>query len=130
LPAWLSSGTRQRTKRLEKSASEGDTRIDDRSGGSPLTIESGSDSPIGISARGRMKTPRRFRNPSRSLFLSLARSLTTVVLASITPFGLRFRGARGEVRDRHRIREGVDHRLGLARPGLAVRDAGRGIISG
>src|SRR5262245_9942779 len=48
LPAWLSSGTRQRTKRLEKSASEGDTRIDDRSGGSPLTIEPGSDFPLGI----------------------------------------------------------------------------------
>src|SRR6516164_1961867 len=49
LPAWLSSGTRQRTKRLWKGASEADTRIDDSSDGSPLTIEIGSDSPIGIS---------------------------------------------------------------------------------
>ena len=47
--AWLSSGTRQRTKRLWKGTSEGDSRIDDRSGGSPLTIENGSDFPIGIS---------------------------------------------------------------------------------
>jgi hypothetical protein len=52
MPAWLSSGTRQRTKRLSKSASEGDTRIDDRSGGSPLTIETGSDFPIGIIDHG------------------------------------------------------------------------------
>jgi hypothetical protein len=44
MPAWLFGGTRQRTKRLEKSASEGDTRIDNSSGGSPLTIEIGSDS--------------------------------------------------------------------------------------
>jgi hypothetical protein len=43
MPAWLPSGTRQRTKRLKKSASEGDARIDDRSGGSLLTIETGSD---------------------------------------------------------------------------------------
>src|SRR6516164_5320831 len=48
MPAWLSSGTRQRTKRLEKSALEGDTRIDDSSGGSPLTIEIGAEFPIGI----------------------------------------------------------------------------------
>ena len=48
MPAWLVSGTRQRTKRLWKGASEGDTRIDDSSDGSPLTIEIGSDSPIGI----------------------------------------------------------------------------------
>src|SRR5438045_2549218 len=48
MPAWYSSGTRQRTKRLEKGASERDTRIDDRSGGSPLTIETGPDFPIGI----------------------------------------------------------------------------------
>jgi integrase len=48
MPAWLSSGTRQRTKCLWKGASEGDTRIDDIFDGSPLTIEIGSDSPIGI----------------------------------------------------------------------------------
>ncbi len=48
MPAWLFGGTRQRTKRLEKSASEGDTRIDDSSGGSPLTIEIGAEFPIGI----------------------------------------------------------------------------------
>ena len=48
MPAWLFGGTRQRTKRLEKSASEGDTRIDDNSGGSPLTIEIGAEFPIGI----------------------------------------------------------------------------------
>jgi len=51
MPAWLFGGTRQRTKRLEKSASEGDTRIDDNSGGSPLTIEIGAEFPIGITAR-------------------------------------------------------------------------------
>jgi hypothetical protein len=45
MPAWLSSGRRQRTKRLEKSASEGDTTIDDRSGGSPLTILSSGEEP-------------------------------------------------------------------------------------
>jgi hypothetical protein len=49
MPVWLSSGTRQRTKCLWKGASEGDTRIDDSFDGSPLTIEIGSDSPIGIS---------------------------------------------------------------------------------
>jgi hypothetical protein len=48
MPAWLFGGSRQRTKRLEKSASEGDTRIDDNSGGSPLTIEIGAEFPIGI----------------------------------------------------------------------------------
>ena len=48
MPAWLFGGARQRTKRLEKSASEGDTRIDDYSGGSLQTIETGSDFPIGI----------------------------------------------------------------------------------
>jgi hypothetical protein len=47
MPAWLFGGTRQRTTRLEKSASEGDTRIDDNSGGSLQTIETGSDFPIG-----------------------------------------------------------------------------------
>jgi hypothetical protein len=46
--AWLSSGTRQRTKSLWKGASEGDMTIDDSSDGSPQTIEIGSDSPIGI----------------------------------------------------------------------------------
>ena len=48
MPAWLFGGTRQRTKRLEKSASEGNTRIDDSSGGSPLTIKIGAEFPIGI----------------------------------------------------------------------------------
>jgi hypothetical protein len=48
MPAWLSSGMRQRTKRIWKGASEGDTRIDDSSDSSPLTIEIGSDSPLGI----------------------------------------------------------------------------------
>ena len=48
MPAWLFGGTRQRTKRLEKSASEGNTRIDDSSGGSPLTIEICAEFPIGI----------------------------------------------------------------------------------
>jgi hypothetical protein len=43
MPAWLSRRTRQRTKRLEKGVSGGGMRIDDRSGDSPLTIETGSD---------------------------------------------------------------------------------------
>jgi hypothetical protein len=34
----------------EKGASEGDTRIDDSSGGSPLTIEIDAEFPIGINA--------------------------------------------------------------------------------
>jgi hypothetical protein len=49
MPAWIFGGTRQRTKRLEKSASEGDTRIVGNSGGCLQTIETGSDFPIGIS---------------------------------------------------------------------------------
>ena len=43
MPAWLFGGIKQRTKRLEKSASEGDTRIDDSSGGAPQMLENGAD---------------------------------------------------------------------------------------
>jgi hypothetical protein len=67
MPAWFFGGTRQRTKRLEKSASEGDTRIDDYSGGSLQTIETGSDLPIGIKTsslppRGRPAVPEKGRH--------------------------------------------------------------------
>jgi hypothetical protein len=55
MPAWLSSATRERTKCLQKIASERDTRIDDKPGGSPLTIETASVFPIGI--RGAPDTP-------------------------------------------------------------------------
>ncbi len=50
MPAWIFGGTKhkQRTKRFEKSASEGDMRIHGNSGGSLQTIETGSDFPIGI----------------------------------------------------------------------------------
>ena len=43
--------TRQKMKRSETCASEGEARIDDSSGGSLQTIEDGSDFPIGISPR-------------------------------------------------------------------------------
>jgi hypothetical protein len=55
MPAWLFLGTRQRTKRLEKSDPERDTRIYDSSAGSLQTIETGSVSPIAVKMR---KNPR------------------------------------------------------------------------
>jgi len=72
MPARLSIGTRQRTKCLWNGASEGDTRIDDSSDGSPLTIEIGSDSPIGIIAlSSRERKKKKFPMGTEGAFVRL-----------------------------------------------------------
>ena len=55
-------------------------------------------------------------------------SIPRFTISSDRVSGFRDRAARGDVRDRHRIGERIDHRFGLARPRLTVGDARRRVI--